>query len=74
MKQLSILLITGGLMIIPFFSIAAGPPGPPVPPPPCWPPPCSTIPIDGGITFLAAAGALYAGKKLLRKNSKKTPE
>lgn len=38
--------------------------GPPVGgPPPCWPPPC--IPIDGGITLLAAAGALFGGKMAL---------
>ncbi len=29
---------------------------------PCWPPPC--IPIDGGISLLIAAGAIYGGKKL----------
>jgi hypothetical protein len=29
--------------------------------PPCWPPPC--IPIDGGISLLIAAGALYGAKK-----------
>ena len=28
----------------------------------CWPPPC--IPIDGGISILIAAGALYGGNKL----------
>ncbi|MEZ4757982.1 MAG: hypothetical protein R2817_14235 [Flavobacteriales bacterium] len=32
-------------------------------PPPCWPPPC--IPIDGGLTALLAAGALFGGKKAL---------
>lgn len=31
--------------------------------PGCWPPPC-TVPLDGGITFLIAAGAIYGGKKL----------
>jgi len=50
-----------------FFSAdeikAAGPPGPPMGPPPCWPPPC-TIPIDGGISFLIAAGVAFAGKKI----------
>ncbi|MES2514164.1 MAG: hypothetical protein V4580_08460 [Bacteroidota bacterium] len=30
--------------------------------PTCWPPPC--IPIDGGISLLIAAGAIYGGKKL----------
>ena len=28
----------------------------------CWPPPC--MPIDGGISFLIAAGVAYGGKKL----------
>ncbi|MEZ4740778.1 MAG: hypothetical protein R2818_15805 [Flavobacteriales bacterium] len=31
--------------------------------PPCWPPPC--IPIDGGLSFLAVAGAVLGGKKAL---------
>jgi hypothetical protein len=43
----------------------AGAPGPPGggggSQPPCWPPPC--IPIDGGISLLIAAGALYGAKK-----------
>ncbi len=30
--------------------------------PDCWPPPC--VPIDGGISLLIAAGAIYGGKKL----------
>lgn len=56
-----------------FFSVldceAAGPPGPPMGPPPCWPPPCS-IPLDGGISLLIAAGVALAGKKFYdsRKN------
>ncbi len=41
---------------------AQGPP-PVGGPPPCWPPPC--IPIDGGLGFLLAAGALFGGKKAL---------
>lgn len=55
-----------------FFSAseinAAGPPGPPSGPPPCWPPPC-TIPLDGGISLLIAAGVALGGKKVydLRK-------
>jgi len=28
----------------------------------CWPPPC--IPVDGGLVFMIAAGALYGGKKI----------
>lgn len=52
---------------------AGGPPGPPTGPPPCWPPPC--IPIDGGISLLLAAGALYGGKKLYdsRKSAQAEP-
>ncbi|GAB4199858.1 MAG: hypothetical protein Fur0023_02600 [Bacteroidia bacterium] len=42
-------------------SFGAAPPPPPPPPPGCWPPPC--IPIDGGVSFLIAAGALYGVKK-----------
>jgi len=36
-------------------------PPPPPPSPGCWPPPC--IPIDGGVSILIAAGALYGAKK-----------
>ena len=46
-------------------TFAAGPPGPPGgggSNPPCWPPPC--VPIDGGLSFLMVAGALYGGKKI----------
>lgn len=31
----------------------------------CWPPPC--VPIDGGISLLIAAGAVYGGRKLYQK-------
>jgi hypothetical protein len=41
-----------------------GPPPPPPPIPGCWPPPC--IPIDGGISLLIAAGAVYGGRKLYK--------
>ncbi|MCB9173553.1 MAG: hypothetical protein H6587_12750 [Flavobacteriales bacterium] len=46
-------------------AFAAGPPGAPTRGgggPPCWPPPC--VPIDGGISFLLFAGALYGSKKV----------
>lgn len=50
------------LFLISFF-VHAKPPLPPGGnPPDCWPPPC--IPIDGGISLLIAAGAVYGGKKL----------
>ncbi|CAG0952963.1 MAG: hypothetical protein HND27_04765 [Bacteroidetes bacterium] len=68
-------------IIIPLFfvllsakAIALGPPGPPGGggggggTPPCWPPPC--VPIDGGIGFLLAAGALYGAKKIYQKSKK----
>lgn len=50
-------------------SIATGPPNPPNGPS-CWPPPCS-IPLDGGISLLIAAGVALGGKKLndFRKRS-----
>lgn len=51
--------------IVSFVSITIAQPAPPPPPtdePGCWPPPC--IPIDGGISLLVAAGAIYGGKKL----------
>ena len=48
--------------------------GPPMGPPPCWPPPCS-VPLDGGISLLIAAGVGLAGKKLysFRKTKKENP-
>ena len=48
------------------------PPPPPAGAPPCWPPPC--MPIDGGITFLIAAGAAYGAKKLYNKRKNKPAE
>lgn len=46
---------------------------PPIPPaggaPDCWPPPC--VPIDGGISLLIAAGAIYGGRKLYKNNQEK---
>lgn len=56
-----------------FNSVFAG--GPPGPPggggggAPCWPPPC--VPIDGGISFLLVAGAIYGGKKINDISKKK---
>ena len=44
-------------------------PPPPSGTPACWPPPC--IPIDGGISFLIAAGALYGAKTLHDKHKQK---
>lgn len=76
MKYLKQLIFT--VTFIAAFSIfnntfAAGPPGPPGGGgAPCWPPPC--VPIDGGISFLLVAGAIYGGKKVydISKNNEKT--
>jgi len=62
------------LVVLTRFSLA-GPPPPPPPPtgggpgggPACWPPPC--VPIDGGISLLIAAGALYSGRKLYKNQT-----
>lgn len=51
------------------FSLFSAPPPPPGGgKPKCWPPPC--VPIDGGLSLLMAAGALYGGKKIYDKSSK----
>jgi hypothetical protein len=42
------------------------PPPPPGPGPGCWPPPCNPIPIDGGLSYLLAAGAVLGGRKLYK--------
>jgi hypothetical protein len=48
---------------------SAAPPPPSTGGPGCWPPPC--VPIDGGISFLIAAGAAYGVKKI-RDSRKKS--
>lgn len=68
MKSHRYLFFTILLVVISISCFAAGAGPPPTNPPgsgmgpPCWPPPC--IPIDGGVTFLAAAAIAYGGKKL----------
>ena len=63
------------LMAVFFFSAyenqVAGQPGTPMGPAPCWPPPC-TVPLDGGISLLIAAGIALGGKKIydFRKSAK----
>ena len=64
----AVLLLAG---IVPALA-AGGPPGPPTGPPPCWPPPCS-IPLDGGVSLLIAAGVAYGGKKIYDSRTKKNP-
>ncbi len=60
---LSFAAISLFLVCFAFESKAGGPPGPPMGPPPCWPPPCS-VPLDGGISLLIAAGVALGGKKI----------
>ncbi|PKP47361.1 MAG: hypothetical protein CVT95_05765 [Bacteroidetes bacterium HGW-Bacteroidetes-12] len=70
MKGFKLIFITLTLLLATSFVselFGAGPPGPPSGGPggggpPCWPPPC--VPIDGGLSFLIAAGAIYGGKKI----------
>jgi hypothetical protein len=62
------------IFIIGFTAFCVALPPPPPPPgggdePGCWPPPC--IPIDGGISLLIAAGAVYGGRKLYSKQKEK---
>ncbi len=65
------------ILIVAFFSVTSLCKALPPPPPPpgggdvpgCWPPPC--IPIDGGISLLIAAGAIYGGRKLYKKKTEK---
>jgi hypothetical protein len=57
-------------VIVPFTAVLMAQPlgGPP----PCWPPPC--IPIDGGLSALIVAGALYGAKRVHgSRNASKRP-
>lgn len=49
--------------------VALPPPPPSGGAPDCWPPPC--VPIDGGISLLIAAGAVYGGRKLYKNQQEK---
>jgi hypothetical protein len=69
MRKFKSYLTIAILLCGPLVSVAApGPPSSSSGSPSCWPPPC--VPIDGGITFLIAAGAAYGAKKIAdsRKN------
>ncbi|HXB38900.1 MAG TPA: hypothetical protein VNZ49_00065 [Bacteroidia bacterium] len=58
------ILFAGLLVAVSYMANAGAPPPPPGGgmSPPCWPPPC--LPIDGGISLLIGAAAIYGGKKL----------
>jgi hypothetical protein len=70
MKKLALFLIFF-LAITVTNNVFSAPPGPPpssAGKPPCWPPPC--IPIDGGVSFLIAAGVAYGAKKIYDNKKK----
>lgn len=73
-KQISIsAIVVIALLVIAQVSLAQPSGGPPIGgggEPGCWPPPC--IPIDGGISFLAALGIAFGGKKLLELRGKQS--
>lgn len=60
----AILSVFGNEVLALGMGMGMGPPNPPCgvgPFPPC------PVPIDGGLFFLAAAGAVFGGKKLYEK-------
>lgn len=61
MKKIKIVLFTTILYLI-LSGVDVFAAGGPSNDPPCWPPPC--VPIDGGISYLLAIGAIYGGKKI----------
>ncbi|MGZ3822185.1 MAG: PID-CTERM protein-sorting domain-containing protein [Bacteroidia bacterium] len=61
------ILLAGFFMMLSFYA-AAIPPAPGGGAPPCFPGPC--VPIDGGVSFLLAAAAVYGGKKLYDNQKK----
>lgn len=67
-KNIRIVIVLAIMFVISSVQSALCQPPPPGGPP-CWPPPCG-IPLDGGLTFLAVAGAALAGKKLYNKKIK----
>lgn len=65
-KFIKAVVIVGILLLWPEFNefVFSQPPPPPGGDPECWPDPCP-VPLDGGLSFLFAAGAAYAGKKII---------
>lgn len=56
-------LILTAIMAVGFHYVMAGPPPPPPPPP--------MVPIDGGVSLLAAAGVAYGIKKYSDRKKRK---
>lgn len=70
-RKLILLILLLPLVFFGSLQVNAAPPSPlnKGGQPPCWPPPC-TVPIDGGLSFLIAAGIGLAGKKLYDSSKK----
>jgi len=64
LSKLSVLIFVLGINFIAFTQPPGGPPpgGSTGGTPPCWDPEC--VPIDGGLGFLIAAGAVLGVKKI----------
>lgn len=71
MKALKSLLIMVALCALPFLSIAQPPDPPGGSTPTCGDPFGSPCPIDGGVSFLIAAGLALGGKKAYDLGRKK---
>jgi hypothetical protein len=72
MKKILVLL---SIFLLFLGSLVAQPPSPPAgatTSPGCWPPPC--VPIDGGISFLIAAGIGLGVKKAYDSRKKMNPK
>lgn len=70
MKKILQLFVLAALVFSPLF-IFAQPDPPAGGGPPCGDPFGPTCPIDGGVTWLLAAGLFYGGKKVLDSRRKK---
>lgn len=75
MKKVKALILLGFIIVV-GRTAAQAPPPPPggggsTTSPGCWPPPC-TVPIDGGIGFLIAAGVGLGAKKLYNNQKKES--
>jgi hypothetical protein len=70
MKSIIKLILSLAIWLLCFGSAMAAPKPPGGGgPPPCWPLPCS-VPIDGGVGLLLAAGAALGAKKIMDYRNK----
>jgi hypothetical protein len=71
MKALRYTLLLAAVLITPVVAKSLAPDPPGGSPPPCEDPFGAPCPIDGGISFLVAAGLAYGGKKAYDLNKRK---